>query len=192
MNAHAEHFNKSLEKLLVDVKLEMIAFNQLQLERSLKSFCESFNLLSTLKPSSDDNVESPASILLDSYQAPLLASKTEAGYYRVISGLLTYQKLCKIYAGDAKALVPCIVLPRRPNKDILHLLMLNDIVRPLLKQFVNVTGDSITQSLSAWFVTDEHPSIFNSPQWQSLFPMIKTKKQLCEWLHVSTKTVRLK
>jgi|TARA_R110002167_G_scaffold188380_1_gene390014 hypothetical protein len=192
MNIHAEHFKKSLEKLLVDVKLETVEFNQVQLDRSLKDFCESFNLLSTLKPSSDDSNESPASILLDSYQAPMLVSKTEAGYYRLISGLLTYQKLCKIYAGDDKAFAPCIVLSRRPNKDILHLLMLNDIVRPLLKQFVDVTGDTITQSLSTWFTSNEQPSVFNSPQWQSLFPMIKTKTELCEWLHISTKTVKLK
>jgi hypothetical protein len=192
MNIHAEHFKKALDKLLVDVKLETVEFNQVQLDRSLKDFCESFNLISTLKPSSDDSNESPASILLDSYQAPMLVSKTEAGYYRLISGLLTYQKLCKLHAGDDKCLVPAIVLSRRPNKDILHLLMLNDIVRPLLKQFVNVTGDTVSQSLSTWFVSVEQPSVFNSPEWQSLFPMIKTKTQLCEWLHISTKTVRLK
>jgi hypothetical protein len=88
--------------------------------------------------------------------------------------------------------VPAIVLPRRPNKDVLRLLMLNDIVRPLLKQFVNVTGDTVSQSLSTWFVSVEQPSVFNSPEWKSLFPTIKTKTQLCEWLHISTKTVRLK
>jgi hypothetical protein len=192
MNIHAEHFKKSLDRLLVDVKLKTVLFHNVQLERELKHFCESFNLLSTLKPSSDDSIESPAAILLDSYQAPMLVSKSDAGYYRLISGVLTYQKLCKIYAGDDQALVPCIVLPRRPSKDMLRLLMLNDIVRPLLKQFVNVTGDTITQSLSTWFTSDEEPSVFNSPQWQSLFPTIKTKTQLCEWLHISTKMVKLK
>ncbi|AZG73272.1 hypothetical protein [Shewanella livingstonensis] len=192
MHIHAEHFKKVLDKLLVDVKLEMIGLHHVQLDRTLKDFCESYNLISTLKPSSDDSIESPASILLDSYQAPILVSKTQAGYYRLISGLLTYQKLCKLHTEDDKGLVPAIVLPRRPNKDVLRLLMLNDIVRPLLKQFVNVTGDTVTQSLSTWFVSVEQPSVFNSPEWQSLFPMIKTKTQLCEWLHISTKTVRLK
>lgn len=192
MNIHAEHFKASLDRLLVDVKLEKVAFHQIQLDRELKFFCESFNLLSTLKPSSDDGFESSASILLDSYQAPLLVSKTEAGYYRLISGLLTFQKLCKIYTVNDKSLVPCLVLPRRPNKEILHLLILNDLVRPLLKQFVDVTGDTITQTLSTLFTSVANPSVFNSPQWQSLFPMIKTKTQLCEWLHISTKTVKLK
>ncbi|MCU8072168.1 Uncharacterised protein [Shewanella putrefaciens] len=192
MNIHAEHFKASLDRLLVDVKLEKVAFHQIQLDRELKIFCESFNLLSTLKPSSDDGFESSASILLDSYQVPLLVSKTEAGYYRLISGLLTFQKLCKIYTVNDKSLVPCLVLPRRPNKEILRLLILNDLVRPLLKQFVDVTGDTITQTLSTLFTSVANPSVFNSPQWQSLFPMIKTKTQLCEWLHISTKTVKLK
>ncbi|MEZ9368429.1 hypothetical protein AB4140_06325 [Shewanella sp. 10N.286.51.B2] len=192
MNIHAANFEKNLDKLLVDVKLESVTFKSITLDRELKSFYESFNLISTLKPSSDDEFESPASILLDSYQAPLLVSQTQAGYYRLISGVLTYQKLCKLYAADESSLVPCLVLPRRPNKDTLRLLMLNDIVRPLLKQFVDVTGHTVTMSLSAWFITDEQPSVFKSPQWQSLFPKIRTKTELCEWLHISTKVVKLK
>ncbi|MEL4302941.1 hypothetical protein ACE02Z_15190 [Shewanella xiamenensis] len=192
MNIHAEHFKKNLDRLLVDVKFEQVPFRRIQLERELKHFCESFNLINTLKPSSDDGFESQASILLDSYQVPLLVSKTELGNFRLISGILTYHKLCKIYAADDKSLVPCIVLPRRPNKETLRLMMLNDIIRPLLKQFVDVTGDTVTQSLTVWFTSEEQPSVFNSSQWQSLFPMIKTKTQLCEWLHISTKMVRLK
>jgi hypothetical protein len=93
MNIHAEHFKKGLDKLLVDVKLEMVGLHHVQLDRTLKDFCESYNLIGILKTSSDDSIESPASILLDSYQAPILVSKTQAGYYRLISGLLTYQKL---------------------------------------------------------------------------------------------------
>jgi hypothetical protein len=42
-----EHFKKGLNSLLVDVKLESVTFNQVQLDRELKDFCESFNLIST-------------------------------------------------------------------------------------------------------------------------------------------------
>ncbi|SUI72183.1 hypothetical protein [Shewanella morhuae] len=82
----------------------------------------------------------------------------------MISGLLTYQKLCKLHTEDDEGLVPAIVLPRRPVKDVLRLLMLNDIVRPLLKQFVNVTGDTVTQLLSTLFVSVEQPSVLKNAE----------------------------
>jgi hypothetical protein len=48
-----EHFKMSLDRLLVDVKLETVSFNHIELDRELKHFCQSHNLLRTLKPSSD-------------------------------------------------------------------------------------------------------------------------------------------
>jgi hypothetical protein len=65
-------------------------------------------------------------------------------------------------------------------------------VRPLLKEFVGISADTINHTLSYLFTSVDQPSVFLSPQWQSLFPSIKTKTELCKWLHISTKSVKLK
>ena len=193
MHNNEKLFKKKFEKVIVDVELNRIDLKLIKLDRELETFCKNFNLLSSLKPSSDDGYESETSILLDSYQVPMLVCKTQAGYYRLVSGFFTYQKLCKLFIGrDEKNTVPCLVLPKRPSQDLLRLIMLNDVVRPLLKQFVDVNGTTVTESLTAWFTNDDQPSVFNSVEWQSLFPLIKTKTELCAWLHISTKTVKLK
>ncbi|MGL4473503.1 MAG: hypothetical protein ACRCT7_03445, partial [Shewanella sp.] len=162
------------------------------LETGVKKLHESFNLLKSLKPSTDKCYESQASILLDAYQAPLLVSAHTKEHYRLASGLLTYQKLLTLNTRDKPLTVPCMVLPNRPTKETLRLVLLNDIARPLLKQFVDVTGNTVTESLKTMFAPDNDSSVFKSNEWQSLFPMIRTKTELCDWLHVSYKMVTLK
>jgi hypothetical protein len=40
-----EHFKMSLDRLLVDVKLETVSLNHIELDRELKHFCQSYNCL---------------------------------------------------------------------------------------------------------------------------------------------------
>lgn len=193
MNEHAELIQREMAKLLADVKFERVAFHRVTLDKSVQLFVENFNLFSTLKPSSDDASEPSATIMLDAYQAPILVCKTATGHYRLVSGLLTFHKLCKMKFGlKDDAMIPCFVLPRRPKSLVLRILLLNDVVRPLLKQFVDVNGSTVTESLHAWFTNDEQPSVFQSPEWQIIFPEIRSKTELCKWLHISTKTVKLR
>lgn len=67
MHNNEKLFKKKFEKVIVDVELNRIDLKLIKLDRELETFCKNFNLLSSLKPSSDDGYESETSILLDSY-----------------------------------------------------------------------------------------------------------------------------
>ncbi|SUI56551.1 hypothetical protein [Shewanella baltica] len=193
MNHQVETIRRELEKLLEGVQLERVDLKLTTLDKDVEEFAKSFNLISSLKPCSDDSFESPATILLDAYQSPFLVYKTEAGHYRVLSGLLTFQKLCKAkYAKNVDSSVPCLILSRRPKAQLRRLILMNDVVRPLLKEFVDISADTINYTLPHLFTSVDQQSVFFSPEWQSLFPSIKTKTELCRWLHISTKSVKLK
>ncbi|KEK28123.1 hypothetical protein SXM_2180 [Shewanella xiamenensis] len=193
MNYQVEIIRRELEKLLDGVQLVIVNLKFISLDKDVEEFAKSFNLISSLKPSSDDSFESPVTTLLDAYQSPFLVCKTEAGHFRVLSGLLTYQKLCKAkYAKNVDTNVPCLVLSRRPKAQLRRLILMNDVVRPLLKEFVDIRADTINHVLSHLFTSIEQPSVFRSPEWQTLFPSIRTKTELCQWLHISTKSVKLK
>ena len=193
MDHFSQDLHKNLKALLVDVQLVQVEVSLISIDKTVQQFVEKFNLMGVLKPCSDDAYDDMSTLLLDAYQSPLLVYETSSNQYRLCSGLLTYQKFCKARSSDLNIqYFPCLVLPKRPKPALQKLILLNDFVRPLLKQFVNVSGSSVTQYLTACFMNETQPSVFRSTEWQALFPMIRTKTQLCEWLNISTKALTLK
>lgn len=174
--------------LLGTAKLCHVDVCSLTLDRTINSIILETNIVSFLKSSHDDSFDDLDSFYLDAYQAPVICYEVDGLYY-VISGLFTYAKLQRTKILDEKILAPCLVISSRPKPSERKLIFLNDVLRIMLKQYFNVSGASISALLKSLF--SEEASVFKTQSWQVLFPKIKTQTELCAWLKISTKVVKL-
>ena len=62
MNHQVETIRRELEKLLEGVQLERVDLKLTTLDKDVEEFAKSFNLISSLKPCSDDSFESPSGV----------------------------------------------------------------------------------------------------------------------------------
>ncbi|MBH0027139.1 hypothetical protein I6F53_09075 [Pseudoalteromonas sp. SWN29] len=179
---------EKIDDLLEKCTFESIFAENISLEKTTSNLISNINLLSFLKPSSNDSFDTITTWKLDAYQAPIIGYKTDNEKLKLVSGLFTYHKICRLKA-QSNELIPCLILPKRPSPDLRRLIFLNDIVRLLLKQYLNASGPSISELLVCLF--KGHESVINSSEWRALFPSIKTKTELCKWLKISTKVIKL-
>lgn len=174
--------------LLGTAKLCNVDVCSFTLDRTISTIILETNIVSFLKSSHDDNFDDLDSFYLDAYQAPLICYEIDGQYY-VVSGLFTYTKLQRTKILEEKIFVPCLVISSRPKPSERKLIFLNDVLRIMLKQYFNVSGTSISTLLKSLF--SEETNVFKTEAWQMLFPKIKTKTELCAWLKISTKVVKL-
>ncbi|ASM50224.1 hypothetical protein PESP_a2224 [Pseudoalteromonas espejiana DSM 9414] len=188
INDNIEGKLKKVGELLDRATFENIIVENISLEKATDNLISKANLFSFLKPSSNDSFDTITTWKLDAYQAPIIGYKTDTEKLKLVSGLFTFHKVCRLQ-NQSNQLTPCLVLPYRPTPELRRLIFLNDIVRLLLKQYFNASGPLISELLICLF-KDEH-SVLNSAEWRTLFPAIKTKTELCKWLKISTKVIKL-
>lgn len=179
---------KKIDELLDRSTFEYIVAENITLEKTIDNLISNINLFSFLKPSSNDSFDTITTWKLDAYQAPIIGYKTDNEKLKLVSGLFTFHKVCRLQ-DQSNQLVPCLILPNRLTPDLRRLIFLNDIVRLLFKQYFNASGPLISELLIGLF-KGEQP-VIDSTEWRTLFPAIKTKTELCKWLKISTKVIKL-
>ncbi len=129
-------------------------------------------------------------VLLDAIQQPLIGYKRNGSeQVKVISGIFTYHRIQKfVSANNTLTSVPVFLLHKPPIGKIRELLLLNEMTRNLLKQCFLGSSSQLADHLYAWFGCLDNQSLFENELWLQLFPSIKTKPDLCEWLGISSKT----
>ena len=145
-------------------------------------------------------------ILVDAIQQPIMGyRKNGDDKIKVLSGIFTYHRILQYIsvlssqskANPTKAIdalsrdtltIPVFVLEKPPTREIRELLLLNELTRNLLKQCFLNSSSQLAEHLYAWFECPPDQSLFQQEKWLQLFPSFKTKKDLCDWLGISSKT----
>lgn len=129
-------------------------------------------------------------VLLDAIQQPLIGYKRNGNeQIKVLSGIFTYHRIQKYISVDQSLTsVPVFLLHKPPTSEIRELLLLNELTRNLLKQCFLGSSSQLADHLYAWFGCQKTQSLFEHEFWSQLFPSIKTKHDLCDWLGISSKT----
>ena len=137
-----------------------------------------------------DSKEDKGLVLLDAIQQPLIGYKRNGNeQIKVLSGIFTYHRIQKYISVDKTLTsVPVFLLHKPPTSEIRELLLLNELTRNLLKQCFLGSSSQLADHLYAWFGCQETQSLFEHEFWSQLFPSIKTKHDLCDWLGISSKT----
>jgi len=177
--------------LLTQGRFEYIDVSLLELDHVCRQLLDRATYVSGLRgvplPAVAD--EHPIS-LLDSIQQPLLGyRKKNDAKISVISGVFTYHRLMQQLSTDKPVInVPIFLLDKTPRPAIRELLLLNELTRNLLKQCYINSSSKLADYLYTWFDCHPNKTLFETEQWQLLFPSIKTKSELCNWLEISSKT----
>ena len=129
-------------------------------------------------------------ILLDAIQQPIIGYKKNGDErIKVLSGIFTYHRILQHISSEKMlTAVPVFILDKPPTREIRELLLLNELTRNLLKQCFLGSSSQLADHLYAWFDCPVHESLFQHEHWQQIFPSIKTKQELCDWLGISSKT----
>ncbi|WP_152536775.1 hypothetical protein [Tolumonas lignilytica] len=136
-----------------------------------------------------DSKDNKGFVLLDAIQQPLIGYKRNGSeQVKVISGIFTYHRIQKfVSANNTLTSVPVFLLHKAPIGEIRELLLLNEMTRNLLKQCFLGSSSQLADHLYAWFGCLDN-DLFENELWLQLFPSIKTKSDLCNWLAISSKT----
>ena len=137
-----------------------------------------------------DSMGDKGLVLLDAIQQPLIGYKRNGNeQIKVLSGIFTYHRIQKYISADKSLTsVPVFLLHKPPTSEIRQLLLFNELTRNLLKQCFLGSSSQLADHLYAWFGCQETQSLFEHEFWSQLFPSIKTKHDLCDWLEISSKT----
>ncbi|WP_209326941.1 hypothetical protein [Pseudoalteromonas sp. PA2MD11] len=177
-----------INSIFCTARFEQVALDNVLLDRTIKKIISEVNLVSFLKGNNDDSFDELESLLIDAYQAPILCYEIDGKYF-AFSGVFTYMKSQRLRVSNVNATIPCLIVSSRPKPEQRKLIFLNDVLRIMLKQYFNVSGDSISKLLNCLFLSEEN--IFKTEHWQMLFPKIKTKTEFCKWLKISNKVIKL-
>lgn len=166
--------NISLDKILIDEELEAIinSANPISATRTAhQSSALNFNLQ-----------------YLTAHQSPMICYSYR-NHFRLLAGLFTHSNLSQIQSiidPNNTQTFPVFLLKNRPPRDIRRLIILHDLTTNLLEKcFINDT-QRINRFLESWFEKDEgQRSIYQSLEWQTLFPELKTKSSVSNYLSLS-------
>lgn len=170
----------------VDERAELLVLDdvcQKLLDRS--SYIASINGFPLIDSKNDEGL-----ILLDAIQQPIIGYKPNGSdKIKVVSGIFTYHRIKKFTSAEKLLTnIPIFLLGKMPTSKIRELLLLNELTRNLLKQCFVGSSSQLAEHLCAWFDCSESKVLFKHESWSQLFPSIKTKKDLCDWLGISSKT----
>lgn len=168
-----------------DLKLELVEVEAIKIDGAVSEILKTFNYQQFFNPKIDDDFYSENCFYIDLIQAPIITYK-DGSKYLVVSGLLTYQKLCALKGGDFTE-VKCLVIDKKPALHERKLLILNEISKTVLRLSLNEKTTNLFEKLSFLFLDHGSDTIFESASWQALYPQIKNKKQLCNWLNITNK-----
>ncbi|GAD89524.1 MULTISPECIES: hypothetical protein [Vibrio] len=178
--------------LFEDSELKFIAIDQLIGDDLLEQLHRSANPFSLLRTQPDRTFSSDYLCNLLAMQSPIIAYRFRH-HYRYLVGAFTLEKLKtavaqKHLAPDHK--IPVFVLKKKPSERTRLRVIQFELMENLLdKCFVSNTK-KIRFLLENWFTKDAGKrSIFQSKEWQALYPNITSIEGLSGYLSLSKKNV---
>jgi hypothetical protein len=156
----------------------------------LDSLVKQCNPVSALRNTNVSEGDGANLFTLTSLQSPMIGYRFR-NHYRVLAGFLTLNKLKK--AISQKQLqenfeVPFVLLNKKPSAHIRKHIIQFDLTNSLLDKCFTSDTKKIAVCLKTWFKKDEgRRSIYQSSEWQALYPNLTTSKKLADYLCISTK-----
>ncbi len=180
-------------KIMEGVEFVEIPISEILLDDEAQKIILDTNPIAGLRTQADFSKTNPKLINIMLLQSPMICFKY-GKKYRLIGGFFTYCKLSTLShennSTDNKVRVT--VIQKKPSAQNRRLFFLQDLTRALLTEgFINESVQ-IKSYLEAWFNKDpQRRSIYQSSEWQTLFPKLKTMEAVANWLHISKKMLSL-
>lgn len=132
----------------------------------------------------------PALLYLLAEQSPLICYQYRNNLY-LLSGFFTYTKLAHHAASDEQVSnmeFPIKLYVRKPDAQTRRLFALHSLCNSLLNEGGLHSSEAIGEYLSSWFRKDANArSIYQSSEWQSLYPELTTTEAVSKALHLNKK-----
>ncbi|QDF75254.1 MULTISPECIES: hypothetical protein [Shewanella] len=179
-----------------DSKLKnQISFTEVSLDRiffddELEALINNANPFSSVKAVSEKNLLNTYPFTYLCYQSAMIGYQFRKRV-KIVSGCFTAKTLFTAQAMQQLPedfQVPIFILNKKPTQMIRRQMAQFDLTNNLInKCFVN-DSRKIGQYLRAWFSKQAgKKSIYQSEEWQALYPELDTSKKLAEFLSISKK-----
>ena len=182
-------FIKFSSKVMEGIKFVEIPFKKIRLDDEAQNIIEATNPIAGLRSQSDFSKINPKLINIMLLQSPMICFQYR-NTYRLIGGFFTYCKLLTHSHPENSAdyVVRVTVIQNKPSAQNRRLFFLQDLTRALLTEGFTNESVQIKSYLEAWFKKDpQRRSIYQSCEWQTLFPKLNTMEAVAKWLHISKK-----
>lgn len=182
-----EEFSKFSAKLMKSVEWTEVPLNKILLDDQAQLIVEQANPVSGLRTQTNLSEINPALLNTLLIQSPIICYPFR-NKYRLIGGYFTYCKLVTHSHIEPTVPLQVVLINKKPSDNNRRLFFLQDLTRALLTEGFVSESKQIKFYLESWF--NKAPgkrSIYQSPEWQSLFPELKTMDSVASWLHISKK-----
>jgi hypothetical protein len=184
-------FLKFSSRILDGIEFVEIPLGKIKLDDEAQKVVKVANPVAGLRARADFSQMNPRLINILLLQSPMICFSYRSNY-KLIGGFFTYCKLCTIphEALSADYIVRVTVIKKKPSAMNRRLFFLQDLTRALLTEGFTNESAQIKTYLESWFYKEPHRrSIYQSREWQTLFPKLKTMEDFANWLHISKKTL---
>jgi hypothetical protein len=176
-------------KILEGVEFVEIAISEIRLDDEAQKIINDTNPIAGLRTQADFSKTNPKLINIMLLQSPMICYSYR-NKYKLMGGFFTYCKLLNLSNSDY--VVRVTVIQKKPSAQNRRLFFLQDLTRALLTEGFTNESVQIKSYLEAWFNKDpQRRSIYQSCEWQTLFPKLKTMEAVANWLHISKKMLSL-
>jgi hypothetical protein len=176
-------------KILDGVEFVEIPLSKIILDDEAQKIIEAANPIAGLKAQAGFSKINPKLINILLLQSPMICFSYRSKF-KLIGGFFTYCKLLTLsYDGITPDYVLRVtVIQKKPLANNRRLFFLQDLTRALLTEGFTNESVQIKTYLEAWFYKEpKRRSIYQSSEWQTLFPKLKTMEDVAKWLHISKK-----
>ncbi|UJF17096.1 hypothetical protein L0B53_04040 [Vibrio sp. SS-MA-C1-2] len=180
---------RDLEKLLMkEPEVKMALIDDIKVDPDLQNLIQKADPVSGTRLSYGILDVKPALLNIRAYQNMMLAYQYRSRYY-LLSGFFTYKELLYCSAKEyinKDSLFPIAVFNQKPPLHLKRQIFLSELTHHLLNLGFTSHSNEIGHYLQSWFNVDEGKrSLFQSKEWQSLYPHITTKAELARRLNIS-------
>ncbi len=172
------------------LKLSHYSLNKVQLDDELAAIVRAANPIAATKTTSmlfegaEDNLD------LLAFQSPMLCYFRQRQLY-LLSGFYTFTKLLSFAVNskeETSRLYPLFVMEGHLSRATRRHIILHALTQSLLNEAFVTNATAIGEFLNAWFEKDNGAkSIYQSTEWQAIYPTLTTKEKVSDWLHISKK-----
>jgi hypothetical protein len=182
-------FEKFSSKIFDGVEFVEVPLGKIILDDEAQKIIEAANPVAGLRAQADFSQINPKLINILLLQSPIVCFVSR-NKYKLISGFFSYCKLRTLSHDDISPdyVVRVTIIQKKPLPNNRRLFFLQDLARALPTEGFTNESVQIKTYLEAWFYKEPHRrSIYQSSEWQTLFPKQKTMEDVAKWLHISKK-----
>ena len=182
------------QQILKDLKVLQIKVSELQPDTQLQALYQSANPISLLNNQPRNNYNSEFLFNLSALISPVIAYSFRKHYRYLVAHLTVTEHKNAIAHKALKEdhTIPVFLLTKKPPDQVRLKIVQFELTQIMLERCFVSDTTKILNVLEKWFERDEgKKSIFQSAQWQSLYPEITTVEAFAKYISVSKKKLRL-